>query len=60
MPETDSGINTPPLENECHEHIGPQLPDFTTVMDACRGRLHKRLSELLSLEQLCRRAEPKP
>ncbi len=58
MSQTYSGINTPPLENEYGEHIGPHLPDFTTVMDACRGRLHKRLSELLSLEQLCRQAGP--
>ena len=35
---------------------GPDLPDFTTVMDACRGRLRQRLSELISMEQLCRQA----
>ncbi len=36
--------------------IGPELPDFATVLDACRGQLYRRFSELLSLEQLCRQA----
>ncbi|CAA0095058.1 Uncharacterised protein [Zhongshania aliphaticivorans] len=39
-----------------NEFYGPQLPDFTTVMDACRGPLRHRLSELISMEQLCRQA----
>jgi hypothetical protein len=43
-------VNT---ESELH---GPELPDFTDVMDECRGRLRHRLSELISMEQLCRQA----
>lgn len=35
---------------------GPELPSFTELMDQCRGRLHRRLGELLSVEQLCRNA----
>ena len=36
--------------------IGPTLPTFTELMDECRGALHRRLGELLSVEQLCRNA----
>ncbi|GAB3375522.1 DUF2817 domain-containing protein [Spongiibacter taiwanensis] len=34
--------------------FGPELPSFTEVMDLCRGRLHRRLPELLATEQLYR------
>lgn len=40
------------------EITGPLPLDFHDVMDGCRGRLHKRLSELLAVEQLCRQAGP--
>jgi hypothetical protein len=46
-------LNNP---NDESMHNGPELADFTTVMDACRGPLYKRLTELLSVEQLCRQA----
>lgn len=52
------------MDNECDSlsntqetpFFGPQLPDLSDVLDQCRGRLYRRLSELISLEQLCRQA----
>ena len=37
---------------------GPPPLNFHDLMDDCRGPLHRRLSELLAVEQLCRQAGP--
>lgn len=36
------------------ETPGPELPHFSDILDECRGRLHRRLPELLAMEQLYR------
>ena len=38
--------------------VGPLPLSFHALMDNCRGPLHRRLSELLAVEQLCRQAGP--
>ena len=49
---SEPGPSTP----ETDPVVGPHLPPLSDVLDQCRGRLYRRLSELISLEQLCRQA----
>lgn len=46
--------NTPSTANIDHNAAGQEAPCFHRAMDQCRGRLQRRLPELLTVEQLCR------